>query len=84
MTTSDLIRPFTLDYVIQRVFTDYYVFQFMDGTWRIADTTSHQWNGLPSLPRSVADGIHHSEESARNALAFARVTWISEVRRSHA
>ena len=52
-------------------FSDYYVFCFMDGTYRIDARTEHQWNGKPDMPREVLDGIYNSKAEARHAIAKA-------------
>lgn len=52
-----------------QLFYDYYTFQFMDGSWRIAPTTAHCWNGEPDLPRDVLDSIHLTGAHARAMLA---------------
>jgi hypothetical protein len=52
-------------------YPDYYVFQFMDGTWRIAPTTAHQWNGRPDLPREIRDRSYNRRSAAEAALREA-------------
>jgi|HubBroStandDraft_2_1064218.scaffolds.fasta_scaffold269998_3 hypothetical protein len=53
------------------MYLDYYVFQFQDGSWRIAPMTHHQWNGRPDLPRHVLDGVYPSRPAAEAALRQA-------------
>jgi hypothetical protein len=50
------------------MYLDYYVFQFMDGSWRIAPMTRHQWNGRPDLPRDVLDVVYATRQAAESAL----------------
>lgn len=53
-------------------YLDYYIFCFMDGTFRISERVEHQWNGKPNLPRKYLDGIYETERDAEAALAQAR------------
>ena len=50
-------------------FGDYYVFQFSDGTWRIAPYTNHTG---PAISWDVLDGVYNSEKDAIAALRSAK------------